>query len=73
MIVALPLASVVAAEAYPPPERVMVPVGVAPLPETVTVTLRLLVETTVLAAGFTVMVAWSGRVTVSCAVPEAEL
>jgi hypothetical protein len=64
----VPMVCVVAES--PPPERVMVPVGVAPVPLTETVTLRLAFELRVCDAGVTVMVGVSSTtvVTVTCPV-----
>ena len=70
-MVAMPPESAVAVEVYPPPESVIVPDGVAPLPVTVTFTLRLDVATEMDAAGVTVMDGISGVVTVSGADPMA--
>jgi hypothetical protein len=59
MMVTMPLTSVAGVEEYPPPERVTVPVGVAPEPVTVTFTLRLDAVLTLDAAGVTLTVALS--------------
>ena len=69
-MVAMPPESDAVEELYPPPERVTVPVGVAPEPVTVTFTLKLAARLVVPVAGATLTDAVS-TVTVSEAVAFA--
>jgi hypothetical protein len=77
LIVALPLLRVIAAEVYPPPVRVTVPVGVGlpvpPLTETVTVSGWAVVMLDAVGVSVTVGVVLAGVVTVSEFVPVALL
>jgi hypothetical protein len=67
VIVALPLVSVTAEELYPPLERVTVPVGVAPEPETATVTCRLVAVVMLAGDGVTLTIAVRPLTTSDCA------
>ena len=69
-IVALPAVRVVADDVYPPPERITLPVGVAPDPLTATVTLSVWATVMLDAPGVTVTVGVSIAVTVTDFVPE---